>query len=291
MRLGCFRHKPRELADIEKRAEGTRCEERVARPPEDARVLGLVVDKPPYERRLADTRFAADEDEAPGLRAGGAKLREEFLALEEFGHAWILRRQAVQFKRPARVLPRERRPRGLHRADPDPAPEGDRWAPGAALERDPNSQPIAAGRQGDTRSDPPLQGLNGEPAPQVPVYEDLDPSDARALEAQARNPSADAPSRRLTDEEGRPSRVTGVRRLRPRRHQRRRWCRRLWRGRRWCWRLWRGRLWFGRGRRHVVAEVAAPRRGRGRRVDRPPRTVEHAARCGAGAAGSAGIRV
>ncbi len=79
--------------------------ERVARSPEDAHRVGLVVDEPPYERRLADTRLAADEDEAPSLRAGGGKLREEFLALEQFGHVSILRRQAARFKSP---LPRLR---------------------------------------------------------------------------------------------------------------------------------------------------------------------------------------
>ena len=88
-----------DLGDIEKRPQGTRREERVARSPEHARRVALVVDEPPYERRLTDARFAADEDDAPGLGAGGGKLREEFLALEHFGHALILRCQAVQFKR------------------------------------------------------------------------------------------------------------------------------------------------------------------------------------------------
>jgi hypothetical protein len=57
------------------------------------------------------------------------------------------------------------------------------WAPGAALEGDPNTQAVAPRSQGDTRGDPPLQGLNGEPAPHVAIHEYLDPSDARALEA------------------------------------------------------------------------------------------------------------
>jgi hypothetical protein len=49
-------------------------------------VLGLVVDKPPYKRGLADARFATDKDEATVLPESRVEARKGFLALEQFGH-------------------------------------------------------------------------------------------------------------------------------------------------------------------------------------------------------------
>ncbi len=53
------------LGDVEQRAERARREQRVARPPQDARRAPMLVGEEAHERRLAGARLARDERQAP----------------------------------------------------------------------------------------------------------------------------------------------------------------------------------------------------------------------------------
>ena len=77
----------RALGDLEERPERARRGQRVAASPEDARARRQLVAEAPNQRRLADTRLAAHEDQAPvpcgGATEGLVELRECLVALDE----------------------------------------------------------------------------------------------------------------------------------------------------------------------------------------------------------------
>ena len=62
-----------DLGDLEQRSQRARREERVARAPEDAGGLLLVLTEPADERRLADARLARDEDDATARACTGRR--------------------------------------------------------------------------------------------------------------------------------------------------------------------------------------------------------------------------
>ena len=86
-------HEPCELAtrqpdDVQQRSERARCEQRITRPPHDARRARLVFAEAPQQRRLADSCLTSDEREVsvtlvPDCGHQRAQSCELALSLEE----------------------------------------------------------------------------------------------------------------------------------------------------------------------------------------------------------------